>query len=354
MHPGTHKDTLVYMGVLGGFIGIVTYQMCLLIQNMEMAQRNPFIMFTLALPLFWIFFTVGKNSEFKDKQIELLALWSAGLASFFACALYVSFVFSGNPTHTLIYMFIVKLIAIPYALVRIDKGVWAADYQKLHDFAWDRPLAFAFGLQLLFIVALLLSLWGGLFYGLGIKEFATAFSNPYFIAAVTGGIITVGILLAHMQNKIINSSIQFLDMTAFFVSPVLAVMAGLFVAMLPLTAANFLLKAEMISVGLLCLAVASIVCINCVVRIEVRPDMSRIVILSAKALCVTLPFIVTLAAIPIIQDAYNYGLSPNRINGLIFVFLPCYMAWPTLQPLYVGVLWRGTQPSGRPIYAYRY
>jgi hypothetical protein len=126
-------------------------------------------------------------------------------------------------------------VLLPFAQLRLQRGVWGADYPFLFAAAWRNLLQLASAAAFTGVLWLLLWLWAGLFAMLGVKFFADLFTSRFFIYPVTAAAFGLGLFLYQSRETTIHGIYCALLQIMGWLLPLAALLAVCFLAALPFT-----------------------------------------------------------------------------------------------------------------------
>jgi len=126
-------------------------------------------------------------------------------------------------------------LALPYLQCRLAHGRWCAPYAELFEHVWQNGLTLAVAGLFTGIGWLVLHLWASLFALIDITFFREVFRSDPFAYLATGALAGLGILIGRTQHRPILAVRQVVLAIATGMLPLIALVAVLFVLMLPFT-----------------------------------------------------------------------------------------------------------------------
>jgi hypothetical protein len=126
-------------------------------------------------------------------------------------------------------------VLLPFAQLRLQRGVWGADYPFLFAAAWRNFLQLASAAAFTGVLWLLLWLWAGLFAMLDVEFFADLFSSRFFVYPVSSIVFGLGLVLYQSREAAIHGIYCALLQIMGWLLPLAALLAVCFLAALPFT-----------------------------------------------------------------------------------------------------------------------
>ncbi len=210
-------------------------------------------------------------------------------------------------------------ILLPFIQIFQASGQTSFPYPELFRHSWNNFFigALAGGFSGLYWA--LIELWAALFKILGIMIFRDIFHSDAFRLITLSAVFGMGIALGRENDAIINT-LRRVTLALFrFLMPLLAVIALLFLAVLPFTGLGPLWKTGMASPLLLNLLVLMILFINAVFQDgETALPYPRAIRAVVEAALLAMPVFAALALYSIGLRIGQYGLMPERFYALLF------------------------------------
>ena len=226
--------------------------------------------------------------------------------------------------------------------------VWQAErrlripYPALFEHAWHNVIALAVAVLFVGAAWLLLWLWASLFALVNIDFFKDLFSVYWFALPFSGlaGGTSLAIIRRHAR---IVQSIRDLALALFAVmAPVLAAAGMLFLAALPFTGLAPLWDTGYATGVLLTVAFGTVFLVNAVIRDGTGGAPPRFVTVLLGIQLVFGPVFAGLAIYATALRVGQYGLTPERIYGLVFGI--CAVLWAGAYA-YAAIRWRSAWPD---------
>ncbi len=239
---------------------------------------------------------------------------------------------------------ITAILLIGYVLLPYLQ-LWA---QKTSPNAATKPFTYAHWLSLLLrnttLVAtaaaflglfwLLLGLWAALFELVGIEVFSDLFSTEGFIWLASSSMLALGIAIARERSQWLQTLQNHAFSLIRLLSPVLALMGAVFIAVLPFTGLQVLWDTGHASALLLTLAVFILGFINASYLDGANGDNLKPWLLrTQQLLLLLLPIFTCLALYATYLRVEQYGLMPNRLYALLMALV---MSGVALGYAYIG------------------
>jgi Domain of unknown function (DUF4153) len=224
------------------------------------------------------------------------------------------------------------LIAAPLFQTVRDEGTWRFPYARLHSHAWTDAVIGVASLVFTGVAFLLAQLIGQLFNLIGIKVFADLLRDDWFNAILAGFAFGAALGLLRERDALV-ATLQKLVLVVFSVlAPVLAFALVGFLLSLPFTGLAPLWNSGVPTTPVLLFSAAGAVgLINAVIGDgKNEGSHNRILRWSALALSLTILPLAVIAAISMGARIGQYGLTPDRIWGLIAVVVACVYGVPYL------------------------
>jgi Domain of unknown function (DUF4153) len=215
------------------------------------------------------------------------------------------------------------LIAAPLFQTVRDEGAWRFPYARLHSHLWTDAVIGAASLAFTGISFLLAMLIGQLFDLIGIKFFTELLREGWFSAMLAGFAFGAALGLLRERDALV-ATLQKLVLVVFSVlAPVLAFALVGFLASLPFTGLKPLWDSNVPTTPVLLLAAAGAVgLINAVIGDgKAEGSGNSVLRWSALLLSLTILPLAVIAAISMGARIGQYGLTPDRIWGLIAIIV---------------------------------
>jgi hypothetical protein len=153
--------------------------------------------------------------------------WTPGLSE--------SHYWSGSAAVSCLTAAVLWFVLLPFAQLRLQRGVWGADYPFLFAAAWRNILQLASAAAFTGVLWLLLWLWAGLFSMLSVPFFAELFSSRFFVYPITSIAFGLGLFLYQSREEAIHGIYCALLQIMGWLLPLAALLAVCFLAALPFT-----------------------------------------------------------------------------------------------------------------------
>jgi hypothetical protein len=197
-----------------------------------------------------------------------------------------------------------------------------ASYAAYFDLAWKDGVRLALSLGFLGAFWLLLHLGAALFAVLGLNGPREIIREPWFIYPVSGLVFAAAVHLTDVRPALIRGVRTVILTLLAWLLPMLVLIAGAFVLVLPVQGVGRLWGADSAAGLTLCAAAAMIVLINTAYQDgaeETQPNLA--LRLSAKAGALLLPILIGLAGWAVAARVAQYGLTPQRVWGIACVLI---------------------------------
>jgi len=132
-------------------------------------------------------------------------------------------------------LFVAWLIALPFAQAWARRGTWRVSYPDLFEFSWQNALLLAEAAVFTGVFWMLLFLWGALFRVVNIGFFSELFGKPAFIYPISSIAFGYAIYLIESHEKIVVTLRRHLLGVFGWLLPLVALIAVLFLLVLPFT-----------------------------------------------------------------------------------------------------------------------
>jgi len=216
-------------------------------------------------------------------------------------------------------------VSLPWLQGRQRHGRWRVPYADLFELAWQNALCLLLALLFTGIGWAILMLWAELFNLVKITEFRKIFRSETFFFLATSVLFMLGILIAHSQHKPVQMLRHILFAICKGLLPVLAAIAVLFAASLPLTGLEPLWQTGY-AAWILTLLIAILVILTNAVWQDGSTDKSgkpyprslrRVVELGL----LTLPLYAALTLVALGLRIGQYGWTVGRVFGMLIALL---------------------------------
>jgi len=216
-------------------------------------------------------------------------------------------------------------VSLPWLQGRQRHGRWRVPYADLFELAWQNALCLLLALLFTGIGWAILMLWAELFNLVKITEFRKLFRSETFFFLATSVLFMLGILIAHSQHKPVQMLRHILFAICKGLLPVLAAIAVLFAASLPLTGLEPLWQTGY-AAWILTLLIAILVTLTNAVWQDGDTDKSgkpyprslrRVVELGL----LTLPLYAALTLVALGLRIEQYGWTVGRVFGMLIALL---------------------------------
>jgi hypothetical protein len=205
-------------------------------------------------------------------------------------------------------------------------GRWRADYGRYFDDGWKDAVRLA--LSALFVGALwiLLLLGAELFHLIGLNAFRDVIRKPWFAYPVTTLFYAIAIHLTDVRANLVRGARMLALNLLSWLSPVLTLLTGAFLAALPFTGLQPLWATRSATGILLFACTALILLINAAYQEGERPGFPPAVLKwSTRAAGVVLAPLAAIAIYGLALRIGQHGLSPDRIfAGVGLLIAACY------------------------------
>lgn len=224
-----------------------------------------------------------------------------------------------------VVMFLVAFAAVPFLQSRLQWRSWRMDYPSLFKNAWQNTLTLALAFFFILISWGLLMLWAALFRLINISFFFDLFTAEAFVAAMSGFLFGMGILIGRTQEHAIQTSRKLIFALCTGLLPVAAFVLLIFLATLPFVGFSALWHGTShvsMAVTLSVLLVFLIVLFNAVFQLgdEALP-YSRILNWLVRAALALSPILGVLAVAAVWVRIGDYGWTAERYWAFLAVAL---------------------------------
>ncbi len=195
------------------------------------------------------------------------------------------------------------------------------DYQTIHDRAWTNVVLFGTSWAITGVFVLMLLLISQLFGLIKIDLLEDLMRESGFMFPLLGGSFAAVVGILRDREKILSTLQSVLRKVASFFTPVLAVALVLFLCSLPFTGLAPLWEATSNTSGIImAVAAAGALFINILIGDSTEDEAkAKIFRWTAQALAISLLPLGLIAAYSISLRIGQYGLTPERLWGIVFV-----------------------------------
>lgn len=308
-----------YLLLLGAVLGLVFEA---LIGDPQQAWT------TNVLRLSGAFFVLVAGIVFALTLERLRWLWSLAFAVATGLVVAAVYYWNGSPDGwrageewQLISALLAIFIAAPLFQSARDAGRWQPDYSTVYGYAWGNLVLWGAAWTFVLITWLLSQLMAELFNLIGIDVLREALRESWFTSMLLGAALGAAFGMLRDRDKIVGL-LQRVGMTVLSVlAPLLALGLVLFVLALPFTGLGPLWEQTTSTTPiLLSCVIGAIVLANAVIgqgaEEEARQPLLRY---SAMALGAVILPLAIVAAISTWLRIDQYGFTPERLWGLVFV-----------------------------------
>jgi hypothetical protein len=216
-------------------------------------------------------------------------------------------------------LFIAWFIALPFVQTYARRGRWAS-YPDLFEFSWQNVLLLAEAALFTGVFWLLLGLWAALFKVVQITFFLELFSKPAFYYPVTAIVFGYAIYLIEANEKIVLTMRRHLLGVFSWLLPLVALIAMMFMVVLPFTGLKPLWDTGHASMLMLWLQVSLIVFLNSAYQDgQAEPRYPQWLKWVLRGAVLTLPIYAALCAYSLGLRVEQHGWTVSRVWGAIAV-----------------------------------
>jgi hypothetical protein len=255
-------------------------------------------------------------------------LWSiafaAGWGAVVALVGWFTAGYNSNPTifewPFLSGLFAVLLAAPLFQTVR-DEGAWRFPYTRLHTHAWTDAVIGAAALVFVGISFLLAWLIAGLFDLIGLDFIKKLLQKDWFGWVLAGFALGAAVGLLRERDALVATLQRLVMVVLGVLAPVLAAALLLFLLSIPFTGLGKLWDSDIPATPMMLLAGAGAVLLANAVIGNGADDRatSRVLRISAQVLVLAVLPLAIIAALSIGQRIGQYGLTPERMWGVVAV-----------------------------------
>lgn len=283
---------------------------------------------TDVLRLSTAFFVLTSGVVFALTLERLRWVWSLIFAAAAGLVVAAVFYWNGSPDGwragdewQLIAGLLSIFIAAPLFQSARDAGRWRPDYATVHGYAWGNLLLWGAAWAFVLIVWLLSQLIAELFNLIGIDFLREALSESWFTFMLIGAALGAAFGMLRDRDKIVDV-LQRVAMTILSVlTPILAIGLLLFVLALPFTGLEPLWEQTKSTTPILLgCVIGALILANAVIGNGPEEESKQPVLqYSAMALAAVVLPLAIVAAISTWLRIDQYGFTPARLWGLVFV-----------------------------------
>jgi hypothetical protein len=205
-------------------------------------------------------------------------------------------------------------VALPWLQCRLEQGRWCAPYPGLFAWSWQNGLILLLALLFTGLCWLVLHLWAVLFQLVAIDTFHSLFNSQAFRYLATGAMMGLGILIGRTQPRPAQMLRQVLLAVFAGLLPLLAAIALLFAAVLPVTGLQTLWATPHTAFTLLATIGALVLFTNAVIQDGSReapyPWILRLLVTGGL---LVLPVYALLASTALGLRVAQYGWTATRV-----------------------------------------
>ena len=212
-------------------------------------------------------------------------------------------------------------IAVPLFQVARDEGRAVFPYTQVHGHAWTNVVLWGACWGFTGIVLLLSHLLGELFALIGINVLKEVLNKSWSNALIIGAAFGGALALLRDRDRIVRLLQRVVTSVLSVLAPVLGVALILFIVSLPFTGLNTLWEATKATTPILMACViGALILANAVIGHSAEDEATNPVLRwSALALGVAILPLAVIAALAMGLRLNQYGLTPDRLWGLICV-----------------------------------
>lgn len=215
------------------------------------------------------------------------------------------------------------LLMLPWLQRRFDRPTEAAFYADFYSRNWHNALTLVIVFVSNGLVWLVLFLWAELFRLVGIELFQTLFfDSGWFIAVAIGLVCACAIVLARTRRGLIQALQNLLTLIATALLPLVAVLALIFIVVLPFVGLTAI-SARVSAAGLLLTLAILLLLLVAVVWHPQRGALpwNAPVRAPIRAALIVLPLYPLLAAWALWLRIAQYGWTPQRLYGVLITIV---------------------------------
>lgn len=228
-------------------------------------------------------------------------------------------------------------VALAWFQARLEQGSWRIPYARLFVHAWNNALVLALASLCVQLIWGVLWLWAGLFALVGVKWFATLFSQMWFVLPATGLAAGLGLWMARTQERPIQMARQVLLALGRLLLPLMAWVLVLFVVMLLFTGVEKLWATRFAAALLMCVLLTHLWLVNAVYQdgAALQGPYPRWVLHLVHASLLAMPVLATLAGVAVGLRVAQYGWTAERLwaaagSGVLWLYAAGY-AWAAIH-----------------------
>lgn len=320
--------------ILSLFMGIASFAFYLFIPEKVLLNDHPQVQLALGM-----FIAVASLSFALSLEQERV-FWVAGFAIVWGALLafiaYASFSSSNGYSDNYFPIFsglISVCIALPIFQTIHQRQSLSLPYSDLHKYAWNDVLCGCVSWVFVGITFILAYLLAALFDLIGIEILHDLLKEEWFVWITIG--LSFGAALGVLkENAKIIDSLQGLVMAVLSIlTPLLGISLVVFLMALPFTGLELFWKTTKATTPiLLSCAIGAIALVNAIVRNSTEQESkNKLMRRSAIALSMCILPLACIALISVLQRTEQYGLTPQRLWGLVAVLVT--LAYGIAYPL---------------------
>lgn len=252
-----------------------------------------------------------------------------------------------NVVHFFALYWIIPQIALPLFISGTTQGWKHPDYELLHRKAWNLPLIWMGAGLLVGMVTLVLVLWAMLFKIIHVDFFADLFVERWFYLPVLGAVSGLGVAIMREREKTVASLRDLFQNLFRVVLPLLAVLYVIFVPIFLILNIGFLNPAKDMFIHkgavpfsyiMMFFLLIGVFTLNTALAYNDDSAIkARALRLAAKAVVLFLPFLCVFPAVYLFGVTSRFGLTPDRLLGLVVLYL---LAGYAFSYFLAGKVWR--------------
>lgn len=219
------------------------------------------------------------------------------------------------------WLAILLYFLLPWVQHYLSSDKPGMSYQDINHNIWLNAITVLLTIVITLIGWLVLWLWAMLFQVIDISFFRRLFlENNFFRTIATSFMIAIAVLFCRSQSKIIEAVKKFFILLARGIFPLLALIALLFLAMLPFVGLDHVTK-HISSAGTLNTLAALIMILTWIVGTSSRSTSpwNRPLTLLVRLSMLLLPVFTLIAAWSLGIRIYQYGWTPLRVQAALII-----------------------------------
>lgn len=311
--------------------------------------RMALIIFVVSVPTIFLLSAQNLRDRLLWQNLALAAAIIVPIAGFFSWVMGPGLGFARSTSIALFswHIFLVGFIATAFFQSRLVRRSFRWHYPTLFHFAWKNALVLWTAVFFTLLSWLVLVLWAALFELIQIDFFGRLFGHDFFIAAMTGLLFGLGVVIGRSQPRAIDASRRLVFMVATWLLPVLAGILIVFTLALPFTGVTLIWERQHpvdweVTNVLLMMIVLLVVFLNAVLQTGEQPlPYPKWLQLIVRFGLTVAPLLASLVLISVVVRISDQGITPSvywlGVFGLLFL----------LHTLGYAVLtwWRGRSPE---------